>query len=86
MFAIRKRRKTFAVEMVALARSSDIQRSFLSGAGGGGRTRTVVMPRDFKSLVSAIPPHRRVGIFEHRMGGASRRNPVGGRRWEIAEN
>ena len=27
-----ERRKTFAVEMNALARSSDIQRSFLSGA------------------------------------------------------
>ena len=37
--------------------------TFFRGAGGGGRTRTVVMPRDFKSLVSAIPPHRRVGIF-----------------------
>ena len=58
-----ERRKTFAVEMNALARSSDIQRSFLSGAGGGGRTRTVVTPRDFKSLVSAIPPHRQMGIF-----------------------
>lgn len=58
-----ERRKTFAVEMNALARSSDIQRSFLSGAGGGARTRTVVTPRDFKSLVSAIPPHRRIGIF-----------------------
>ena len=58
-----ERRKTFAVEMNALARSSDIQRSFLSGAGGGARTRTVVTPRDFKSLVSAIPPHRQVGIF-----------------------
>lgn|GEM_PF-4678742 len=30
-------------------RSSDIQRSFLSGAGGGARTRTVVTPRDFKT-------------------------------------
>ena len=29
-----ERRKTFAVEMNALARSSDIQRSFLSGASG----------------------------------------------------
>ena len=44
-------RSTNAVEMVALARSSDIQRSFLSGAGGGGRTRTVVMPRDFKACI-----------------------------------
>ena len=44
-----ERRKTFAVEMNALARSSDIQRSFLSGAGGGARTRTVVTPRDFKT-------------------------------------
>ena len=44
-------------------RPSDIQRSFLSGAGGGARTRTVVTPRDFKSLVSAIPPHRQMGIF-----------------------
>ena len=34
VFAIRKRRKTFAVEMDALARSSDTQRSFLSGASG----------------------------------------------------
>ena len=33
------------------------------GAGGGARTRTVVTPRDFKSLVSAIPPHRQAGIF-----------------------
>ena len=63
VFAIRKRRKTFAVEMGAPARPSDIQRSFLSGAGGGARTRTVVTPRDFKSLVSAIPPHRQAGIF-----------------------
>ena len=29
-----ERRKTFAVEMGALARPSDIQRSFLSGASG----------------------------------------------------
>ena len=29
-----EQRKTFAVEMNALARSSDIQRSFLSGASG----------------------------------------------------
>ena len=42
VFAIRKRRKTFAVEMDALARSSDIQRSFLSGAADGTRTRTEV--------------------------------------------
>ena len=53
-----ERRKTFAVEMNALARASDIQRSFLSGAGDGTRTRTVLPPRDFKSLVSTIPPHR----------------------------
>ena len=33
------------------------------GAGGGARTRTVITPRDFKSLVSAIPPHRQAGIF-----------------------
>ena len=32
-------------------RSSDIQRSFLSGAGGGARTRTVVTPRDFKACI-----------------------------------
>ena len=42
VFAIRKRRKTFAVEMDALARSSDTQRSFLSGAADGTRTRTEV--------------------------------------------
>ena len=34
-----KRRKTFAVEADALARLPDIQRSFLSGAGYGSRTR-----------------------------------------------
>ncbi len=28
------------------------------GAGGGTRTRTVSLPRDFKSPVSTIPPHR----------------------------
>ena len=34
-----ERRKTFAVEAGALARLPDIQRSFLSGAGYGNRTR-----------------------------------------------
>ena len=34
-----ERRKTFAVEAGALARLPDIQRSFLSGAGYGSRTR-----------------------------------------------
>ena len=37
-FAIRKRRKTFAVEVDALARSPDIQRSFLSGPSDWIRT------------------------------------------------
>ena len=53
-----ERRKTFAVEMNALARSSDIQRSFLSGAGGGTRTHTSVTPTDFESASSTIPTHR----------------------------
>ena len=36
------------------------------GAGGGARTRTVITPRDFKSLVSAIPPHRQTAsIYYH---------------------
>ena len=52
VFAIRKRRKTFAVEMDALARSSDTQRSFLSGAADGTRTRTVFLPVNFKSTMS----------------------------------
>ena len=34
--------------MGALARPSDIQRSFLSGAGGGTRTHTSVTPTDFE--------------------------------------
>ena len=36
---------------------------YLFGAGGGARTRTAVGPRDFKSLVSAIPPHRQRSYF-----------------------
>ena len=45
-----ERRKTFAVEMNALARSSDIQRSFLSGGAGGIRTHgTVAGTPDFES-------------------------------------
>ena len=47
-----ERRKTFAVEMDALARSSDIQRSFLRGAADGTRTRTVFLPVNFKSTMS----------------------------------
>ena len=38
--------------MDALARSSDIQRSFLSGAADGTRTRTVFLPVNFKSTMS----------------------------------
>ena len=48
-----ERRKTFAVEMNALARSSDIQRSFLSGAGGRTRTGTPSLAVDFESTTSA---------------------------------
>ena len=48
-----ERRKTFAVEMDAPARSSDIQRSFLSGAGGGTRTHTPLRITDFESVSSA---------------------------------
>ena len=55
-----ERRKTFAVEMNALARSSDIQRSFLSGAGGGTRTHTESPPADFESATSTIPSHRHI--------------------------
>ena len=55
-----ERRKTFAVEMNALARASDIQRSFLSGAGGGTRTHTSVTPTDFESASSTIPTHRQL--------------------------
>ena len=47
-----ERRKTFAVEMNALARSSDIQRSFLSGAGGRTRTGTPSLAVDFESTTS----------------------------------
>lgn len=32
--------------------------NILYGAGGGGRTRTALRPRDFKSPASAIPPPR----------------------------
>ena len=46
-----ERRKTFAVEMDAPTRSSDIQRSFLSGGAGGIRTHgTVAGTPDFESF------------------------------------
>ena len=35
----------------------------LYGAGGRTRTGTAVKPRDFKSLVSAIPPHPQHGNY-----------------------
>ena len=57
----RKRRKTFAVEMDALARSSDIQRSFLSGAADGTRTRTEVKFWQILSLLCLpIPTQRHI--------------------------
>ena len=34
------------------------KRNFFFGAGGGSRTHTVLLPRDFKSRASAIPPHQ----------------------------
>ena len=37
---------------------------FFSGAGDETRTRTVLPPRDFKSLVSAIPPHPHMARLE----------------------
>ena len=47
-----------------LAQPTRAERDF--GAGGGARTRTVITPRDFKSLVSAIPPHRQTAsIYYH---------------------
>ncbi len=67
-----ERRKTFAVEMNALARSSDIQRSFLSGAGGGTRTHTPSLATDFESASSTIPTHRQVtGNYYNTSAGAS---------------
>ena len=61
VFAIRKRRKTFAVEMDALARSSDTQRSFLSGAADGTRTRTEVKFWQILSLLCLpIPTQRHI--------------------------
>ena len=61
VFAIRKRRKTFAVEMDALARSSDTQRSFLSGAADGIRTRTEVKFWQILSLLCLpIPTQRHI--------------------------
>lgn len=59
VFAIRKRRKTFAVEMDALARSSDTQRSFLSGAADGTRTRTEVKFWQILSLLCLPIPTQR---------------------------
>ena len=57
----RKRRKTFAVEMGALARPSDIQRSFLSGAADGTRTRTEVKFWQILSLLCLpIPTQRHI--------------------------
>ena len=58
---IRKRRKTFAVEMDALARASDIQRSFLSGAADGTRTCTEVKFWKILSLLCLpIPTQRHI--------------------------
>ena len=47
-----ERRKTFAVEVDALARLPDIQRSFLSGAGDRTRTGTPSLAVDFESTTS----------------------------------
>ena len=56
-----ERRKTFAVEMDALARSSDTQRSFLSGAADGTRTRTEVKFWQILSLLCLpIPTQRHI--------------------------
>ena len=56
-----ERRKTFAVEMGALARPSDIQRSFLSGAADGTRTRTEVKFWQILSLLCLpIPTQRHI--------------------------
>ena len=67
-----ERRKTFVVEMNAPAQSSDIQRSFLSGAGGGTRTHTPSLATDFESASSTIPTHRQVtGNYYNTSAGAS---------------
>ena len=54
------------------------QRGIWYGAGDRARTGTLLPARDFKSLVSAIPPHRHIfaQLFYHQFGGASRRNRV----------
>ena len=46
----------------------------LSGAGGRTRTDTLLPTRDFKSLVSTIPPHRRISfasLIYHLLGHKS---------------
>ena len=57
-----ERRKTFAVEVDALARLPDIQRSFLSGAGDRTRTGTPSLAVDFESTTSTIPSHRQAPL------------------------
>ena len=49
-----ERRKTFAVEVDALARSPDIQRSFLSGPSDWFRTSGLVVPNRNRKLFSDV--------------------------------
>src|SRR5579862_9817891 len=42
---------------------------FIFGADAGTRTRTGLLPRDFKSLASTIPPRPRVDLRSHHAAG-----------------
>ena len=59
-----ERRKTFAVEADAPVRLPDIQRSFLSGAGYGSRTRRKMLQTiDFSSIFKDVRIFVRIFAF-----------------------
>ena len=61
----RERRKQMLGRSFSLFKKAKTSNNavFADGAGGGSRTHTVLLPRDFKSRASAIPPHQHIEIF-----------------------
>ena len=70
--ASRRRRGRLEIG-IASTKKSTPHRGALLGAGDRTRTGTRLPARDFKSLVSTIPPHRRARILYHSREKVSRK-------------